>query len=138
MQIAGSYLVLDASDIRREADFWASVLDGTATTDVPAGDDERWIEIVVHGRTVLAVQHAPDHIAPTWPLTDPTAQHSMQMHPDLYVPRRAVASACEEAIRTGATLVQEAESLDARRGFVVLADPAGHPFCICWDEDRES
>lgn len=138
MQIAGSYLVLDASDIRREADFWASVLDGTATTDVPVGDDERWIEIVVHGRTVLAIQHAPDHIAPTWPLTDPATQHSMQMHQDLYVPHRAVASACEEAIRTGATLVQEAESLDARRGFVVLADPAGHPFCICWDEDRES
>ena len=26
-----------------------------------------------------------------------------------------------------------ADDLDAAHGFIVYADPAGHPFCLCWE-----
>jgi hypothetical protein len=32
----------------------------------------------------------------------------------------------------GARLLQAADSLDSKEGFQVYADPAGHPFCLCW------
>lgn len=61
----------------------------------------------------------------------------MQMHLDLYVPRSEVEDACAEAISAGASLVQEAADPQADAGFVVLSDPAGHPFCICWNNDAQ-
>lgn len=38
-----------------------------------------------------------------------------------------------EVLSLGAELLQAAGDLDAKSGFQVYADPAGHPFCLCWD-----
>ena len=37
-----------------------------------------------------------------------------------------------EALALGAEVLQLAEDPDAEHGHHVLADPAGHPFCIGW------
>ena len=37
-----------------------------------------------------------------------------------------------KAISLGARLPQPADDLGAGEDFQVYADPAGHPFCLCW------
>ena len=45
---------------------------------------------------------------------------------------RRLAAANEHALQVGARLLQAAEDPTADEQFVVYADPAGHPFCLCW------
>jgi predicted enzyme related to lactoylglutathione lyase len=63
-------------------------------------------------------------VAPQWPDGEP-----QQIHLDLYVDDIAAAHAAAMAL--GARVLQAAE-LTAPSGFQVYADPAGHPFCLCW------
>jgi predicted enzyme related to lactoylglutathione lyase len=119
MKIKREILVFDAPDLAAESTFWARVLDGT----VDADDD--WHMINVDGNPRLGVQLAPNHVPPEWP--DGTPQ---QMHLDLYVDDVRVAH--DEVVALGATLLKPADDLDTREGFQVYADPAGHPFCLCW------
>jgi hypothetical protein len=71
------------------------------------------------------VQLAPDHVQPEWPAGTP-----QQIHLDLYVDD--IRAAHDEAMALGARLLKPADDLDAVEGFQVYADPAGHPFCLCW------
>jgi catechol 2,3-dioxygenase-like lactoylglutathione lyase family enzyme len=119
MRIARQIVVLDAADLDAESSFWAALLGGT----VDAEDD--WHMISVDGQPQLGIQLAPDHVPPDWP--DGTPQ---QMHLDLYVDDIRVAH--DEALSLGAKLLKPADDLDASEGFQVYADPAGHPFCLCW------
>lgn len=119
MKIKHRIVVLDAADPPAVSAFWAALLGGT----VDADDD--WHEIEVGGEPVLAVQLAPDHVRPDWP--DGTQQ---QIHLDLYV--EDVVASHQEVMALGAQLLQAADDLDASQGFQVYADPAGHPFCLCW------
>jgi hypothetical protein len=119
MKIDRMIVVLDAADMSAVSSFWASVLDGT----VVASDD--WHTVMVDGSPRLAVQLAPDHVPPEWP--DGTPQ---QIHLDLWV--EALAPAHAEVMTLGARLLQEADDLTTDEGFQVYADPAGHPFCLCW------
>jgi predicted enzyme related to lactoylglutathione lyase len=119
MRIARQILVFDAPDLTSESTFWASLLDGT----VDAEDD--WHTISVDGSPRLGIQLAPDHVPPEWP--DGTPQ---QMHLDLYVDD--IRSAHDEAVALGAKLLKPADDIEAKDGFQVYADPAGHPFCLCW------
>jgi predicted enzyme related to lactoylglutathione lyase len=105
--------------MKTESDFWARLLGGTVEAD------EDWHTVFVDGEPRLGFQLAPNHIRPEWP--DGTQQ---QIHLDLYVDD--VAAAHEEAIAVGARLLKPAEDLEAAEGFQVYADPAGHPFCLCW------
>jgi predicted enzyme related to lactoylglutathione lyase len=73
----------------------------------------------------MGFQLAPDHVKPDWPSGTP-----QQLHLDLYVDDIHAAHA--EAMGLGAQLLKAAEDLDAKEGFQVYADPAGHPFCLCW------
>ena len=120
MKIERSIVVLDAADIGAESAFWAGILGGT----VRAEDD--WHSVVVDGEERLGVQLAPDHVPPDWPDGAP-----QQVHLDLWVDD--LAAAHEEAVALGARLLQPAEDPAAAEGFQVYADPAGHPFCFCWD-----
>lgn len=131
MRITKKFMVLDAPDPRVEAEFWASVLGGRVGV-VDEGPFAGWHDVIVDGETALGVQYAPDHVAPTWPSEEPGHQRQ-QIHPDLYVLREDVATATQEVLDLGARMLQEAEDASAPLGFHVLADPAGHPFCICWD-----
>lgn len=113
-------VVLDAADIGAVSSFWANLLDGT----VSAEDD--WHTVYVDGQPRLDVQLAPDHVSPDWP------NGTQQIHLDLYV--GDLAAAHEEAIAKGAVLLQAAEDPTSASGFQVYADPAGHPFCLCWGQ----
>jgi catechol 2,3-dioxygenase-like lactoylglutathione lyase family enzyme len=119
MKIARQVIVFDAADLATESAFWAGMLGGTV-----AADDD-WHSVLVDGEWRLGVQLAPDHVAPEWP--DGTPQ---QIHLDLWV--EDLAPAHEEAIALGARLLKPADDVDAVEGFQVYADPAGHPFCLCW------
>ncbi|WP_169741809.1 VOC family protein [Nocardioides aequoreus] len=63
----------------------------------------------------------------TWVRPDGAAQ---QIHLDLYVDD--VAPAHEEVLGLGATVLQQQYAATDPEGFWVYADPAGHPFCLCW------
>ena len=119
MDIKRQIIVFDAPDLAAESAFWAGVLGGTVDRD----DD--WHTVRVDGKARLAVQLAPDHVAPQWPSGTP-----QQIHLDLYVADLATAHA--EVTGLGARVLQPADDPAASEGFQVYADPAGHPFCLCW------
>ena len=58
----------------------------------------------------------------------PTPQQ--QIHLDLWV--EDLQTAHEHVMTLGARLLQPAEDPEAAEVFQVYADPAGHPFCLCW------
>ncbi|MBT1001245.1 VOC family protein [Paenarthrobacter sp. DKR-5] len=119
MKINRQIVVFDAADLSAESSFWAALLGGTVQAD------EDWHTVYVEGEPRLAVQLAPNHVAPEWPHGTP-----QQIHLDLYVDD--IDAAHGEALTHGAKLLQEADDLRAAEGFQVYADPAGHPFCLCW------
>lgn len=77
------------------------------------------------GNPRLGFQLAPNHVPPEWP--DGTPQ---QIHLDLYA--EDVGSAHEEPLSLGARLLKPADDITTAERFQVYADPAGHPFCLCW------
>ncbi len=107
-------IVWDAPDIKALADFYVGV---AGLTQHYADDD--WVTLFSADGWRFGIQRAPDHVAPQWP--DPA--HPQQMHVDFQVADIEAAA-------------QHAESLGARRlstseQWIVLADPAGHPFDLC-------
>lgn len=119
MRPTRTVIVLDAADLDAESSFWAGLLGGTVQAD------EDWHSILVDGHWRLAVQLAPDHVPPQWPDGSP-----QQIHLDLWV--EDLQAAHKEVVSLGARLLKPADDLDAEEGFQVYADPAGHPFCLCW------
>lgn len=120
MRIKQQIVVFDAADIATESAFWAGVLGGT----VDADDD--WHAVLVDGSSPIAVQLAPDHVPPDWP--DGTPQ---QIHLDLWV--EDFPAAHEHVMSLGARVLKEAETDGSEPdAFQVYADPAGHPFCLCF------
>ena len=107
-------VVWDAADIRGLADFYVGAV---GLTQHYADDD--WVTLHSPDGWRFGVQLAPDHVPPQWP--DPA--HPQQMHVDFQVADIEAAAA-------------RAEELGARRlagndRWIVLADPAGHPFDLC-------
>ncbi len=119
MKILKQMIVFDAADLATESTFWAGLLDGSVDAD------EDWHTILVDGKPHLAVQLAPNHVKPDWPDGQP-----QQVHVDIYVDD--IRTAQKKALDLGARMLQPAKDLDAKGGFEVYADPAGHPFCLCW------
>lgn len=125
MRIKYQVVVFDAADLTAESSFWAGVLDGTVDVD----DD--WHMVMVDGEPRVGVQLAPDHVPPDWPHGTP----KQQIHLDLWVDDFEVAH--DNVMSLGARVLQEAASdSDAPDNFQVYADPAGHPFCLCWITPR--
>jgi hypothetical protein len=119
MRIDRQVVVFDAADLAAESTFWAGVLEGT----VDAEDD--WHMVIVEGESRVGVQLAPNHVPPDWPDGTPP----QQMHLDLWVDD--LPSAHDRVMSLGAKVLKLAEETD---NFQVYADPAGHPFCLCWIE----
>ncbi len=119
MEIKHQIVVFDAADLGAESRFWAGVLGGTVDPD----DD--WHTVLVDSKPRVAVQLAPDHVPPDWPHGSP-----QQIHLDLWVDD--IEAAHKEVMSLGATLLQPAADNDGPDSFQVYADPAGHPFCLCW------
>src|ERR687885_580822 len=123
MRINHQVVVFDAADLGAESRFWAGVLDGT----VAAEDD--WHMVMVDGEPRVGVQLAPDHVPPDWPNGDP----KQQIHLDLWV--QDFEAAHDRVMSLGAKVLKEAKKDELREepdNFQVYADPAGHPFCLCW------
>jgi hypothetical protein len=117
-------VVFDAADLGAESSFWAGVIGGT----VDAEDD--WHMVLVDGAPRIGVQLAPDHVRPEWP--DGTPQ---QIHLDLWV--EDAAASHDLVMSLGATVLKEAEDSETPDAYRVYADPAGHPFCLCWVKSHQ-
>jgi len=128
MRLIRHVVVFDAADIDAESRFWAAMLEGRVLDDDPrfhvvTDQDHNW---------VIGVQLAPDHTPPGWPEGAP-----QQVHIDLHV--EDAKSAIAEATRLGARVLLADGDFADEHGHYVMADPAGHPFCIGWghpDQDR--
>ena len=106
-------VVWDAADIRGLADFYV----GMAGFTQRYADDE-WVTLTSADGWRFGVQHAPDQVPPRWP--DPA--FPQQMHVDFRVADLEAAATRAEALG--------AERLGDENSWIVLADPAGHPFCL--------
>jgi predicted enzyme related to lactoylglutathione lyase len=119
VRIKHQVVVFDAADLASESSFWAGVLGGR----VDAEDD--WHMVFVDDQPRVGVQLAPSHVAPEWP--DGTPQ---QIHLDLWVDEFGAAH--ETVMALGAKLLKPVEDIESPDNYQVYADPAGHPFCLCW------
>jgi catechol 2,3-dioxygenase-like lactoylglutathione lyase family enzyme len=120
MRITRRIIVFDAPDLDAESGFWAALLGGSVLKE----DD--WHSLYLDGQAYMGFQLAPDHVPPQWP----GGPQRQQMHVDLYV--EDVPAAHDEVLALGARLLQAADDLGSDEGWQVYADPAGHPFCLCW------
>jgi len=117
-------VVFDCPDPSSLASFYADLSNGQLDIS-----DPEWCEVHVGDPACkLAFQRATPYSPPEWP--DGTPQ---QLHLDLTVSdlRAAGLRAGELGAVVLAGPVEEPGSI-----FVVYADPAGHPFCLC--EERET
>jgi hypothetical protein len=126
------HTVLDSTDVRGLAEFYRELLgleyrpgDEPPTDGSP--DDADWVVLLEPGgRRVLAVQLVERLERTTWPEHDVP----MQLHMDFTVDDvDEVERHRSRAEALGATLVLDRTD-DPDEPLYVLADPAGHPFCI--------
>jgi catechol-2,3-dioxygenase len=126
------HTALDATDVRGLAEFYRELLGvryrpGDEPPTDGSADDEDWLVLVdADGGRVLAFQEVPTLDRPTWPSHDVPKQ----MHLDFRVPTVAeLQRHRERAQRLGAMVLLDRTD-DPDEPLYVLADPAGHPFCI--------
>jgi len=124
VKLTHQIVVFDAADLAAESRFWAGVVGGTVDAE------EDWHMVEVDGQPRIGVQLAPNHVPPDWPDGVP-----QQIHLDLWVEDPAAAH--DLVMSLGARVLKEAEDGDSPDTFQVYADPAGHPFCLCWVKPRE-
>ncbi len=110
---------LDCPDAGKLADFYAAITGGAVTFR-----DSRWATVKSPGGR-LDFQTSPGYAPPAWP--DPAS--SMQVHLDFLVDDPDAAEA--------RVLAAGAVKHDFQPGdhFRVYLDPAGHPFCLCTEDE---
>lgn len=126
------HTAVDATDVRGLAEFYRELLGlryrpGDDPPTDGSADEEDWLVLVDDdGHRILAFQEVRSLARPTWPSDDVPKQ----MHLDFRV------STVDELERhrrraeeLGATLLLD-RTEDSGEPLYVLADPAGHPFCI--------
>jgi catechol-2,3-dioxygenase len=126
------HTAIDARDCRGLAEFYRQLLglryrEGDEPPTEGGPDDADWLVLLdADGHRVLAIQEKKDLKASTWP----SEEVPMQMHLDFRV------STVEELERhraraeeLGARLLHD-RAQDEDEPLYVLADPAGHPFCL--------
>jgi catechol 2,3-dioxygenase-like lactoylglutathione lyase family enzyme len=126
------YTALDATDCRGLAEFYRKFLGlrYRPGDEIPANggaDGADWLVLLdAEGRRVFAFNEVPELARPTWPAHDVP----MQMHHDFRVPD--ITELQRQRLRAeelGATLLYD-RAANGGRPLYVLADPAGHPFCL--------
>ena len=115
-------VVIDCPDPAALAEFYRQLLGGEVDADA---DD--WVVLEPEPGRRLAFQRADEYAAPTWP----TAERPQQLHLDVTVDDIDEAERAVLAIGATKPEVQPGEA-DGDT-FRVYLDPAGHPFCLCWD-----
>ncbi|WP_329410629.1 VOC family protein [Streptomyces sp. NBC_00704] len=118
-------VVLDCPDPRALAAFYAAVLGGTPEAEDGADD---WFVLYVPGGPRIAFQQVEGYTPPEWPRADRNPQ---QFHLDL--DGGATWEEMDEAHARVLKLGARPLDLEDRekKDFMVYADPAGHPFCLC-------
>jgi Glyoxalase-like domain len=106
---------LDCADPVALGSFWADLLGGEV-----AFSSEEFVAVRTD-RVWLSAVRVPDHSPPTWP----GGAVPKQMHLDLAVDDLAAAEAA--AVLLGAIRATDQPAPDR---YIVLTDPAGHPFCL--------
>lgn len=125
------HTAIDATDARGLAEFYRELLGlryrvGDEPPPDGAEDDDSWLVLVgADGNRKIAVQRVDSLPRSTWP----SHEVPMQLHLDFSVSSRdELEHQKERALGLGATvLLDRTEDAEA---LYVLADPAGHPFCI--------
>ena len=128
------HTVLDAVDVRAEADFWRDLL-GLAYRpgdEVPASgrDDADWL-VLTHpdGRRCLAIQGV-DSLPPSrWP----EPGHPSVSHLDTTVPSRSALDAVHERVLGLGAELRLDRTDDPDEPLRAYASPAGHVFCVFVD-----
>jgi len=106
---------LDCDDPAPLARFWADLLGGEV-----AFSSEGFVAVRVGATWVTAV-HVDGYTAPTWP----DGAVAKQIHLDLATDDLEGAAARAEAVGAARADLQPAPDR-----YLVLLDPAGHPFCV--------
>ena len=126
------HTALDATDCRELAEFYRAFLGlryrpGDEPPEDGTADVADWLVLVDEsGHRVFAFNQVESLARPTWPADDVPKQ----MHHDFRVPNIAeLAKQRRRAEELGAVLLFD-RSAEADEPLYVLADPAGHPFCI--------
>ena len=113
-------VVLDCPDPRALAEFYRELVGG----EITYADDD-WVNLCDGAKVILSFQRAPDYQAPDWP----SAKRGQQFHIDVTVDDVEEAEARVLAIGARRTELQPGIDENWR----VYLDPAGLPFCLCWD-----
>ena len=126
------HTVIDARDARALAEFYRRLFGlryrpGDEPPADATADDADWLVLLDDaGRRVLAVQKKPDTTAPTWP----SEEVPMQLHLDFTVPSLAELERHRRRAEELGAEVRHDRTRDDAEPLYVLADPAGHPFCL--------
>jgi catechol 2,3-dioxygenase-like lactoylglutathione lyase family enzyme len=126
------HTAIDAADCRGLAEFYRQLLglhyrEGEEPPTDGSADDADWLVLLdSDGHRVVTVQQKLDTVPPTWP----SEEVPMQMHLDFKVPTvEDLQRHRARAEELGARLLYD-RSEDDGEPLYVLADPAGHPFCL--------
>ncbi|MER7247256.1 VOC family protein [Kribbella sp. NPDC000426] len=126
------HTALDAADSRGLAEFYRVLLGlryrpGDEAPVDGSEDDASWLVLVDEdGNRQLAVQQVDQLTPSTWPSTEVP----MQLHIDYAVPSvEELHRHRERAEQLGARLLYDREA-EENEPLYVMADPAGHPFCL--------
>lgn len=126
-------VVLDVPQARTLAEFYSQLLgwdyrsgDEPPPPGEPDPNGEDWLVLRNPGGIGLAFQQVPNLPEPTWP----DGPHPQMSHLDMTVSSAAeLAEQHDRALALGARELLDRTD-DAQEQLWVLADPAGHPFCI--------
>lgn len=124
------HTVLDARDVRREAEFWRELLGLVYRPgdEVPVGnDDADWL-VLTHpdGRRALAIQEVDSLPESRWPEPGrPSVSHL-----DTTVPTRADLDAAHERVLARGGELRLDRTDDPDEPLRAYASPTGHVFCV--------
>ena len=127
------HTVLDACDVRREAEFWRMLLGLTyrpgdeAPEDDGEADDRDWL-VLLHpdGRRALAVQEVEELPPSRWP----EPGHPSVSHLDTTVPSRSALDAVHDLVLELGGELRLDRTDDPDEPLRAYASPEGHVFCV--------
>ncbi|GHD93080.1 glyoxalase [Streptomyces naganishii JCM 4654] len=116
-------IALDCADPVGLAEFYAELLGGRVVRDE---EDSGWVEVHGFEGTPLACQRVDGYRPPEWP----GQERPQQLHLDFDVDD--LDGEEKRALALGATVLERTDQVRPGANWRVYADPAGHPFCLCF------